>query len=104
MGFKGKCSGICCQQLVIPGFTYEALRQAYLAWLRTETTFVGPSGIFPMIRDIFFLFPMLKPIGTNETGKEVYSCKHYDAASGLCTVYDYRPTMCRNYPCGKCPC
>lgn len=104
MDFKGKCAGNCCTDIVVSGFTHADLREAYLGWLRQETTFTGPSGTFPMIQDIFFLFPMLKPKGYDAGGREVYSCKHYDQPSGLCTIYEFRPTMCRNYPQTKCPC
>jgi Fe-S-cluster containining protein len=27
-----------------------------------------------------------------------YTCRHFDAAAGLCTVYERRPAMCRDYP------
>jgi Fe-S-cluster containining protein len=104
MYFEGKCSGQCCQSIVIPGFTQEDLRAAYLAWLRSEPEFTGPSGTFPMIRDIFLLYPMLKPKGYDQDKREVFSCKNYDTQTGLCTIYEIRPTMCRVYPGGRCPC
>lgn len=31
----------------------------------------------------------------------VYTCKHWDEETRLCTVYDKRPQMCRDYPYGK---
>ena len=40
----------------------------------------------------------------------VYMCRNFDEATGLCTIYDQRPQMCRDYPyargceyeCGYC--
>jgi len=32
-----------------------------------------------------------------------YACKHLDRATRLCTVYEIRPQMCRDYP-GDVPC
>lgn len=105
MYFKGKCSGQCCQSITVSGFTYADLRAAYLGWLRTEAEFSGPSGTFPMIQDIFLLYPMLKPKGLDEQGQEVFSCKNFEPTTGLCTIYEIRPTMCRLYPSrGRCPC
>ncbi len=72
---------------------------------RMEPEFSGPSGTFPMIQDIFLLYPMLKPKGLDAEGREVFSCKNFEPATGLCTIYEIRPTMCRLYPAnGKCPC
>ncbi len=102
MAATGKCSGQCCQRIVLPQFTFADLRIAYLAWINGAKEFTCPSGTFPMINDVFLLFTMLVQVGVNEAGREVFRCKHYDGAAGLCTIYDYRPTMCRRYPCGKC--
>lgn len=30
-----------------------------------------------------------------------YTCRHLDPASGLCSIYDRRPEMCRAYPYGR---
>lgn len=100
--FKGKCSGHCCQNVRVPGLKWEDLRAAYLAFIRGESHFTGPSGTFPAITDIFLLFPMLKPKGYDAEGNEVFSCAHYEQATGLCSIYEFRPTMCRMYPITKC--
>lgn len=86
------------------GFTQEDLRIAYLAWLNGANEFTGPSGTFPVMQDIFMLYPMLRPKGLDDDGKQVFSCKHHDPVTKLCTIYEIRPSMCRNYPNNKkCP-
>jgi Fe-S-cluster containining protein len=35
--------------------------------------------------------------------KPIYTCKHWDKTTRLCTVYDQRPNLCRAYPNNK-PC
>jgi Fe-S-cluster containining protein len=30
----------------------------------------------------------------------VYTCRHFDDESRLCTIYEQRPEMCRDYPYG----
>lgn len=34
-------------------------------------------------------------------GKEAFSCKHWNTESHLCSVYESRPRMCRDYPYGE---
>jgi Fe-S-cluster containining protein len=62
--------------------------------------------------DIYLIAPMLKYLGyrkpsyrkvikDSETRKHhVYTCKHYDPKK-KCTIYEYRPQMCRDYPYGN---
>lgn len=44
---------------------------------------------------------MLIPLGQREDGREMYTCRHHDAETGDCRIYDDRPRMCRDYPYGK---
>jgi Fe-S-cluster containining protein len=45
-----------------------------------------------------------------ESEGHLYTCRHFDDATRLCTIYDDRPEMCRDYPyatgcefgCGYC--
>jgi Fe-S-cluster containining protein len=34
-------------------------------------------------------------------GRAFFTCKHWDEDTRLCTAYDKRPSMCRDYPYGK---
>jgi Fe-S-cluster containining protein len=41
---------------------------------------------------------------TEEGDGQWYKCKNWDEDTRLCTIYDTRPTMCRDYPYEKgCP-
>ena len=31
----------------------------------------------------------------------VYTCRHFDERTRLCTIYEERPQMCRDYPYGR---
>jgi Fe-S-cluster containining protein len=31
----------------------------------------------------------------------IYTCKHFDKKKRECTIYEFRPMMCRDYPYGK---
>lgn len=105
MRYKGKCSGACCQRIVLPRFNQQDLRECYLAWLNGAAEFTGPSGTFPVILDIFLLYPMLQPVGWDELNRQVFACKNYIKETGLCSIYEIRPAMCRQYPNGvKCSC
>jgi Fe-S-cluster containining protein len=33
-----------------------------------------------------------------DLGKPLYTCRHWDTETRLCTVYDQRPWLCRDYP------
>lgn len=50
-----------------------------------------------------FLFPAYKRFyirGKDEAGNLIFACK-YVTEEGLCSVYDKRLRMCRNYPAKK---
>jgi Fe-S-cluster containining protein len=33
-----------------------------------------------------------------DLGRPLYACRHWDTVTRLCTVYDARPWLCRDYP------
>jgi Fe-S-cluster containining protein len=37
---------------------------------------------------------------TSESEGHVYTCRHFDDETRLCTIYERRPEMCRDYPYG----
>lgn len=69
--------------------------------------------------EIYLIYPMLVYLGAHNwdpaTGPSKrypkghskshhYTCKHHDAKTGLCSIYEIRPYMCRRYPNGdSCP-
>lgn len=40
---------------------------------------------------------------TGNEQRTTYTCRHWDEETRLCTVYDQRPNVCRDYPYGN-PC
>lgn len=99
-----RCTGHCCERFTIPGESYESLRDIYTQW--------QTAGCPPTANSIDILFTMLKKVGISdvrnnglrlEAPVQWYTCKHYDRARHLCTIYDVRPLMCRAYPNGE-PC
>jgi Fe-S-cluster containining protein len=108
----GECSGKCCAVFNYPT-TPDKLR------LRSE----GREGFWPdqdrFLADMLvsltpdeaeeraLRFEITPPSGFNlaswaEQGL-LYTCRHWDEESRLCTVYEDRPQMCREYPyAGRC--
>lgn len=37
---------------------------------------------------------------TSHEGRLLYTCRHWDERTRLCTVYEQRPVMCREFPYG----
>ncbi len=80
------------------------------------------SEPIPLFQDIHLIAPMVTYLGkfdrTPRAAKQInehddiilggkykqpkhyYSCKHFDPKAKLCTIYEMRPAMCRNYPNG----
>lgn len=38
---------------------------------------------------------------TATAGRLLYTCRHWDSETRLCTAYEQRPWMCRTYPYGR---
>jgi len=83
-----RCSGHCCRSFPV---------SASLAHLRAIASDPRRSDREEAAK----IADMLVPLGEEVRGgrlQTVYTCKHHDAASGDCTIYDDRPRMCRDYP------
>jgi len=123
MGTKKKtCGGACCRRFILVQ-SPEELKQEYEAWLRNPgvgtLNYPGMDGTnkFQSIHaEIYLIYPMLIYLGycefeaynpkkkTPGRFSHHYSCKHHDVKTGLCTIYEHRPYMCRRYPNGdSCP-
>jgi Fe-S-cluster containining protein len=127
------CGGACCRRFILQQ-SPEELKMEYEAWLRSgpnspfhytgmtgerrESRF-GPSADnnYVSIHDeIYLLYPMLIYLGhhnwepcdpkrkRHKVKSHHYTCKHHNTKTGLCTIYEFRPFMCRHYPNGhSCP-
>ncbi len=66
-----------------------------------------------IIQDIHLIYPMVKYLGEFDAASapvkmmdllhpqdkhHYYTCKHFDTEGRNCTIYDDRPSMCREYP------
>lgn len=85
-----RCTGHCCRS-----FPLTSDPTAY------DRLVADP----PHVEDGPQLVDMLIPIGPRLTlaGNLLphFTCRHHDAESGDCKIYDSRPGMCRRYPYGK---
>ncbi len=115
---KDRCTGHCCRCLPIP-YSPEELWQAYRNW-RAGSNAIRMGGIqtdrIPIPTDIDLIAPMLVYLGEfdkppsrkvkltdaqllgKRTTAHYYRCKHLDEKTGDCTIYPFRPKMCRDYP------
>jgi Fe-S-cluster containining protein len=92
------CGGGCCAVFwlpkEVPDNIYDA---AFIRDMRIELTaeqaqerwakFVGDGRVLPPA----------------EPERPWYTCRHWDEDTRLCTVYEQRPMLCRDYPYGR-PC
>lgn len=108
--------GECCEDIGLD-FSPEQIKNSYFYWLkRGETKGDTISKKFENNRpdpnwhtDIHLIYPMLIFIRADHTHPEIpsekhekviyhYTCKHFDKKKKICTIYEFRPTMCRTYP------
>lgn len=81
----------------------------HLGWLHDEPENV-PDGHF--IREMLVEITPAEAqekhwgwglVGWNpDPGGRYFTCKHWDEQTRLCGVYEDRPKMCRDHPCGVC--
>ena len=67
-----ECDGSCCEHN--PGFDF------------------GMMVDDPLLMEMAQLFTVREQDGT-------FTCRYFDKASRLCTIYDQRPQFCRNWFC-----
>ena len=119
---KDRCTGHCCQNFYLP-FSPEDIDRAYRRWSTqfgqigaTHHVTMNGAEYGPIVVDIHLIAPMVVHLGydgivprrVNLTDEELlgkpeipahrYRCKHYDPKMKVCTIYEIRPQMCRDYP------
>jgi Fe-S-cluster containining protein len=119
MNEQKNCGGACCRAFTLP-VDYDTLRRSYEWWLRDGNNINSnvlekagvtiPFNYYRPIADIHLIFPMVIPLGKHDktpqgspvnTPVDWFTCKHFDKGMSLCTIYDHRPQMCRDYPYGS---
>lgn len=120
---EGRCSGHCCRAFTLP-VDPDGLRRGLELWIAREeddrprarelleqgTRFWGDIELIATMAVAIGQFernPLAPDLVPNEDAPPLqwfYRCRHHDAASGDCTIYEDRPEMCRSYPYGDpCP-
>ncbi len=107
-------------------FSPEELWGAYRNWHdggNKSAIRMNGADALPNPQGIFLIAPMLVHLGAfpKTPTKDVnpndhdllkkkfdppvhyYRCKHFDSKERICTIYEHRPVMCREYPNGR-PC
>lgn len=106
-----QCGGHCCQKFFLP-FSPTELHEAYKVWHDNHERPTMSMEAAPrpkLYSDIWLIYPMVIPLGHFEEPpiRQIvpvhgsgywYSCKNWDPKTKLCTIYDDRPAMCRDYP------
>ncbi len=120
----GRCTGHCCEKLTIP-YSPDELWAAYHRWQKGQVKSVSmnQSESSPLLMEIHLIAPMLEYLGqfdqppmdivnpsdaallgrSSANPNHYYRCKHFDPKKKICTIYEHRPVMCREYPYGD-PC
>lgn len=84
----GRCTGHCCRRFPLTA-TYVEVKAA------AEVVKAGGSDRY---QDTVFIADMLIPLEPAADGKEYFTCRHHDVATGNCGVYESRPRLCREHP------
>ena len=79
----GKCKscGRCCQEI----------------YVRHSSTIIKDKEQFEQLKPQHFFYSYLKIVGETETGL-VFECTKLDKEKGICTAYNRRALICRQYP------
>lgn len=91
-----RCTGHCCKRFYLP-LSPDQIKQA-----RAEGRYTDIETIADMV--IYLEYSNVSVTGeTRDEFGHYYTCKHFDAATNNCGIYERRPAMCYEYPYGK-PC
>lgn len=90
-----RCGGECCRRFVL--FSDPVQRQAKYVGVTAWRDSGGEME--PWMHDFLLVCEMLIDTGERSWDDNVvYTCKHLDRDTGLCSIYDRRPKLCRTYP------
>lgn len=120
MGRKvDRCTGHCCRDFTLP-MGPEELWASYARWMaggeKRSLPSMSGAAETPLYLDVHLIAPMvvykgyhnrdskrINPsdeglLGKPESKAHHYTCKHFDPKAKACTIYEYRPAMCRSFP------
>lgn len=125
-----RCTGHCCEEFTLP-FGPDELWASYSRWLRhlhqndqdlLKGSTLPDKPMSPLYTDIHLVAPMVtylgygpvryKMVDPGPVGKirkfHRYTCKHFDSKKRVCSIYEFRPQVCRthgvNYKCNYAAC
>jgi Fe-S-cluster containining protein len=88
------CGGACCRRFPLSSSPAQ-MGEKYLeliAWRESG------GAMEPWMLDRIMISEMVIPLAEESDEQPLYACRHLHDASGLCTVYEARPAMCRDFP------
>lgn len=120
-----RCTGHCCEMFILP-YSPGDIWAMYRRWSvggDAGALLMNDAEQLPNPQDIHLIAPMVEYLGAFDEppmkhiipgdrqllGKKLdppghyYRCKLFDQKKRTCTIYEFRPVMCRGYPYGK-PC
>jgi len=110
------CPGDCCEDFTFPKYPKDQLLNILIATWPAYYRYDGPGereliygpndtdeSVRARTLDALKIRDMLIAKGKGEDGYERFTCRFFDTDTRLCTNYENRPKMCRNYPDGN-PC
>lgn len=111
-----RCTGHCCEMFSLP-LSPDELWGSYHQWKSGGVSLAkNDHSVARLFTDIHIIAPMVVYLGYSDKGaprvnpsdEELqgkpkqkyhwYRCKHLDSKTRDCTIYEFRPAMCRNYP------
>lgn len=113
---RPRCTGHCCKSFDLPLGPGQLALIAQIAengdqgfWRSSDAGVVWSTPIRSTRGDpVYFTSPeealqiarMVRWVGRNDSSLHFYDCKNLTEA-GDCSIYETRPTMCRDYPYGN---
>lgn len=102
MTCSSSCDGRCCAVFCLP-HTIRQLRQKAAAGALEDGAFIA-AMVIPLTpnqaRERAAEFGTKLEARWEHRGHH-FACRHWDEETRLCTVYEQRPTMCRDFPYGR---
>lgn len=92
---KVSCPGSCCERFHLSSGP-DHLREIIAAQEQRQAE--GRPVAEDILRDNRYILDMVIPL---DDGSGLYTCRHWDPETRLCTAYEQRPWMCRAYPYGR---
>ncbi len=90
-----QCGGVCCRAFYLSCSRERLTELATHAREILEAVPQADDEHTQWARDTLVVDAMLIPLDSEGVR---YTCNHFDWVNGLCSIYEQRPQMCREYP------